>query len=286
MAGSAACDLWSGKAGKSGERKGGEDCSVGHRFSPLLELQKLDLRMMEIQEARRKIPERLRAAEVPLREAVKQLQNAKVAVEAATKERRSHERDLEAHEAHMERMKAHAAHLKTNKEYQAHLFELDLANKKRGELEEKILLCMERIDQLQRVVTEAQARVAALEESFAREQRAVAEEEQTLAAELTQVEMLHQEVATRVEPGLLQRYNQIKASCKERPLAAVRGGLCLGCRLQIPPQLVAQVKRSEELLVCPYCHRILYWEGELQAEGSDAPARTSSSSGCEIKGAR
>jgi hypothetical protein len=241
--------------------------------------------MMGIQEARRKIPERLRAAEAPLREAVKQLQDAKAAVDAAAKERRSHERDLEAHEAHMERMKAHAAHLKTNKEYQAHLFELDLANKKRGELEEKILLCMERIDQLQRVVTEVQGRVAALEESFARAQRGLAEEEQTLAAELAEVEMLHQEIARRVEPSLLQRYNQIKASCKEQPLAAVRDGLCLGCRLQIPPQLVAQVKRSEELLVCPYCHRILYWEGEPQADGSGATARASRSTDCEMKGA-
>lgn len=237
--------------------------------------------MMEIQEARRKIPERLRAAEAPLRDAIKQLQDAKAAVEAATKERRSHERDLEMHEAQMERMKAHAAHLKTNKEYQAHLFELDLANKKRGELEEKVLLCMERVDQLHRVMVEVQGRVAKLEEAFAREQRALAEEEQTLAAELAQVEMLHREVATRVEPSLLQRYNQIKAACKEQPLAAVRGSLCLGCRLQIPPQLVAQVKRSEELHVCPYCHRILYWEGDPQADGSGIPAKTFSSTDSE-----
>ncbi|MCP9454743.1 MAG: C4-type zinc ribbon domain-containing protein [Nitrospira sp.] len=250
---------------------------MDHRFSPLLELQKLDLRMMGIQAACQKIPERLRAAEAPLREAIKRLQDAKAAMDAAAKERRSYERDLEAHEAHMERMKAHAAHLKTNKEYQAHLFELDLANKKRGELEEKVLLCMERIDQLQQVVTEAQRRVAALEESFGQEQRALVEEERTLATELAQVKMLYQEVARKVEPNLLQRYNQIKASCKEPPLAAVRDSLCLGCRLQIPPQLVAQVKRSEELLVCPYCHRILYWEGEPQPDGSGGPARTSSS---------
>jgi uncharacterized protein len=42
----------------------------------------------------------------------------------------------------------------------------------------------------------------------------------------------------------------------------VRDGMCAGCRLQIPPQLIAQVKRSDDLQICPYCRRMLYWEGE------------------------
>ncbi|MCA1957394.1 MAG: C4-type zinc ribbon domain-containing protein [Nitrospira sp.] len=251
------------------------------KFSPLLDLQKFDLRIMEIKEARRKIPERLQAAEAPLREALKRMKEAQSAVEAAIKERRAHERDLEAHEAQMERMKAHAANLKTNKEYQAHLFELDLANKKRGEFEEKILMCMERIDQLQRTVTETQAKVRELEAAFAQEQKNLSEQERALADELAQVELLQRDAAARVERSLLQRYNEVKASRKDQPLAAVRGGLCLGCRLQIPPQLIAQVKRSEDLHVCPYCRRILYWEGEPSAESPLSSASESKSADFE-----
>ncbi|MCP9442770.1 MAG: C4-type zinc ribbon domain-containing protein [Nitrospira sp.] len=252
------------------------------KFSPLLDLQKFDLRIMEIKEARRKIPDRLQAAEAPLLEALKQMKEAQSAVEAAVKERRAHERDLEVHEAQMERMKAHAANLKTNKEYQAHLFELDLANKKRGEFEEKILLCMERIDQLQRTVVEAQAKVRELEAAFAQEQKNLAEQERMLADELAHVEILQRDAAARVEKSLLQRYNEVKASRKDQPLAAVRGGLCLGCRLQIPPQLIAQVKRSDDLYVCPYCHRILYWEGDPAAESSPASMSESKSADLEV----
>jgi predicted nucleic acid-binding Zn-ribbon protein len=242
-----------------------------HKLSPLLELQKLDLRIMEINELRRKIPERLRDAEAPLRAASKTLTDAKAAVEMATKERRVHEQDLEAHEAQTEKMKSHAASLKTNKEYQAHLFELELANKKRGDFEEKILVCMEKIDQLQRTVTDTQAKVKALEAVFSQEQKGLDEQERVLAAELVQVEALHREAAAQVEKSLLERYNQIKTSRKDQPLAAVRDGMCLGCRLQIPPQLIAQVKRSEDLHVCPYCRRMLYWEGESAVETPPAP---------------
>ena len=239
---------------------------MSHKLSPLLELQKLDLRIMEISDARKKIPDLLHTAEAPLRETLNMLNATKTAAEAAVKERRSHEKDLEAHEAQTEKMKSHAAGLKTNKEYQAHLFELDLANKKRGDFEEKILVCMDKIDQLQRTVKEAEGKKKALEAAFELEKKALDEQDRTLAAELSQVEAHYRDAAAQVEKSLLVRYNQIKASRKDQALAAVRDGICTGCRLQIPPQLIAQVKRSDDLHVCPYCRRMLYWEGEPVTE--------------------
>ena len=226
---------------------------------------------MEVSEIRRKIPERLHAAESPLREAAQLLNDTKAAVEAATKERRSHEKDLEAHEAHTEKMKSHAASLKTNKEYQAHLFELELANKKRGDFEEKILLSMEKIDELQKTAKELQEKHCALEKVFVQEKERLDAQDKELAVELAQLETLHREASARVEKSLLDRYTQVKASRKDQPLAAVRDGICLGCRLQIPPQLIAQVKRSDNLHFCPYCRRILYWEGEPAAEAPSVP---------------
>ena len=255
---------------------------MSHKLSPLLELQKLDLRIMGINDIRRKIPERLTAAEAPLRDASKILSDAKAEVEAAVKERRAHEKDLEMHEAQTEKMKSHAASLKTNKEYQAHLFEIELANKKRGDFEEKILLCMEKVDQLQHTVAETQSKVKTLDATFSQEKNELNEQERMLAAELTEVEAAYREAAAKVEKSLLDRYNQIKASRKDQALAAVRDGLCLGCRLQIPPQLIAQVKRSDDLHVCPYCRRMLYWEGEPVVEGASVPAPELKSSDLEV----
>ena len=243
---------------------------MNQKLSPLIELQKLDLRILEISEIRRKIPERLLAAAAPHQEAIRILNDTKAAIEAAVKERRLHEKDLEAHEAHTDKMKSHAASLKTNKEYQAYLFELELANKKRGDFEEKILLMMEKIEQLQKTLSELQEKRTALEKEFIQEKQGLDVQDKELATELAQLQLRHREASVRVEKALLDRYNQVKASRKDHPLAAVRDGICLGCRLQIPPQLIAQVKRSEDLHLCPYCRRILYWEGEPVAEGSSA----------------
>jgi len=241
---------------------------LNQKLFPLVELQKFDLRIMEIADQRRKIPDRLHTAETPLRDAAQLLKDTTAAVETLIKERRSHEKDLEAHEAQTEKIKSRLSELKTNKEYQAHLFEIELSNKKRGDFEEKILLCMEKIDQLQRTAKEAQEKVKAAEKVFAQEKQMLDEQERTLAAELAQLEAKQREAAAQVDKGLLERYAQLKASRKDHALAAVRDGICSGCRLQIPPQLIAEVKRSEDLHVCPYCRRMLYWEGEVVVDPS------------------
>jgi uncharacterized protein len=225
---------------------------------------------MEITETRRKIPERLHVAETPLREATQALTDTKAAVDTAIKERRTHEKDLEVHEAQTEKMKTHAANLKTNKEYQAHLFELELANKKRGEFEEKILLAMEKIDELQKAVKELQEKKQVHDNVFAQEKQGLEKQDQELAKELARLETDYREAVGKVEKSLLDRYNQVKAARKDQPLAAVRDGMCVGCRLQIPPQLIAQVRRSDDLHLCPYCRRILYWEGEPAKESASA----------------
>src|SRR5205807_1858439 len=70
--------------------------ALNQNLSPLIELQKLDLRITEIKDRRRKIPERLKSIEAPLREAQQLHQQTSASVELFIKERRSHEQDLEA----------------------------------------------------------------------------------------------------------------------------------------------------------------------------------------------
>ena len=158
------------------------------QLSPLIELQKLDLRIADIKEQRRKIPERLEMNEAPLRDARRMVQDASASVEALNKERRSHEKDLEAHEDRIGKMKDRAAQLKTNQEYQAHLFEVELANKKRGEIEERILLAMEQIEQTQRTIASAQIQLTESEALFTKEKAVLDEKDRVLAAELTELE--------------------------------------------------------------------------------------------------
>ncbi|HEV8540488.1 MAG TPA: C4-type zinc ribbon domain-containing protein [Nitrospiraceae bacterium] len=229
---------------------------------PLIELQTLDLRVSEIREQQRKTPQLIDAAEAPYKEALRLQQEAKAALEALSKERRDRERDLEAHEGQTDKMKTRLSELKTNKEYQAHLFEIEMANKKKGEIEEQILMLMEKMEARQKEIKEVQVKAAEAERRFQQEKGKLETAAADLASELTQLEQKQRDVTAIVGKDLLNRYTKLKATRKDLALAPIRNGICWGCRLQIPPQLVAEVRRSEGLLTCSYCQRILYVEAE------------------------
>lgn len=242
------------------------------QLQPLIDLQVLDLRMAEIKEQHRKFPELIQTAEAPFKEAQRFQQEAKATLDALTKERKDRERDLEVHESQTEKMKARLSELKTNKEYQAHLFEIEMANKKKGEIEEQILVLMEKIEAKQKEVKDIQVKATEAERSFAAEQQRFQALAAALGTELAQLEQKQATVAAAVDKTLMERYRKLKAMRKDLALVPVRDGICSGCRLQLPPQLIAEVKRKEDLLACSYCHRILYWEGDVVAAAQAAPS--------------
>ncbi len=132
-------------------------------------------------------------------------------------------------------------------------------------------MCIEKIEQLHRTANEAQEKLSVIGKAFTQEKQVLDELEHTLSTELADLEAQQQARSAHVEKGLLSRYNAIKAARKDQPLAEIKEGICSGCRLQLPPQLISEVKRSQDLHTCPYCRRMLYWDGQLPVESSQGP---------------
>jgi hypothetical protein len=57
----------------------------------------------------------------------------------------------------------------------------------------------------------------------------------------------------------LSRYNYVSRNRGGQAVAPVVGGMCRCCRLSIPPQLYNELQKSDKLIACPNCARILWW---------------------------
>jgi RNase P subunit RPR2 len=51
-----------------------------------------------------------------------------------------------------------------------------------------------------------------------------------------------------------------------RGIVAIKGGVCMGCHMILPVQFANSVRIGEEIVFCPYCSRILYYEEAEQGE--------------------
>ena len=235
----------------------------------LIELQKFDLRIFQIQDSQRKAPDLLKAAEAPLQDLLSRLQVLKNTGEALVKQQRSTERELATQEDLLHKVRSRLSELKTNKEYQAHLFEIEQARKKKDAIEETVLETMERVEENKKAIAELEVEVQEAQRVFDEEKARLESQFAELTTELDDLKQQQQRVADTVEKPLLARYNRLKTMRKGYAVAEVVDGSCAGCRLQLPPQLVAEVRRGNELLDCSYCHRILFMAHHLEVETLD-----------------
>lgn len=234
---------------------------MDEQYRLLIKLQTIDQRIFELREQQRQAPERMAAIEAPVLQARKQLQSAKEAGEALAREKRESERELSSQEEHIRKIRGRMSELKTNKEYQAHLFEIDLAKKKKDELEEAVLMIMENVERNEQVIKDYESALREAERLCEQEKAQAASQASAAEQELAALEKEREEIVRQLDPELLTRYNKIRTMRKGVAVTPVREGACTGCRIQLPPQLVAEVKRGDTLMSCSYCHRILYWEG-------------------------
>ena len=72
-----------------------------------------------------------------------------------------------------------------------------------------------------------------------------------------------------VPSDLLGRYDRIKQRNQGIGVTPVWKGVCGGCHMNIPPQLYNELQRSEALLICPNCNRIMYFHDR---EKTDNPS--------------
>jgi predicted nucleic acid-binding Zn-ribbon protein len=83
--------------------------------------------------------------------------------------------------------------------------------------------------------------------------KALFEREKELAADLD-------------DPDVLFKFERIIRNKMGRGIVAIKGGVCMGCHMILPAQFANNVREGEEIVFCPYCSRILFYEESEQGE--------------------
>jgi predicted nucleic acid-binding Zn-ribbon protein len=82
----------------------------------------------------------------------------------------------------------------------------------------------------------------------------------TKQEQLVQLEEREQEISTGLDNDLLFKFDRIIRHKMGKGIVSIKGGVCTGCHMILPAQFANQVRKGEEIVFCPYCSRILYYE--------------------------
>ena len=229
----------------------------------LIRLQDLDTRIDLLHGKRERMPQTIEEARIPIEKAKADYEKSKTLYESLSRERRDKETELTTWEQKLDKLNHRTSEIKTNKEYQAHLAEIETAKREKSNLEEALLVLMDQLDLIKKDADVKNRVVAEEEGRFEREKQRLEAEMVTAEEELNQLEQESKSVSVKIEDRLLKEYHQLRATRKGLGVVPIKEGTCLGCRLALPPQLFADVRKNEKIITCSHCFRILYWMDPL-----------------------
>ncbi len=240
-------------------------------LSKLIEVQELDKVIQEVAGELERLPDEVKLEEAALDD-LKARQTAQLQeVEDLQKQRREAETESAEMEDGIKKSRARLMEIKSNIEYKAMLKEIAFKEDQRDQRETRILELLEQIEAHKGTLTELEAQLQERQEALAQRTAAVAKAVQQLQQRQAGLEEQRKSLRKGVSAPLLKRYEFIRQRRNGTAIAAVHDGVCLGCHMNILPQQFIDLQKGEEILQCPHCQRILYWQEE-EAEGEAVQA--------------
>ena len=226
----------------------------------LIELQKIDQNIRTLSTKKQTLPEKASEIDQALQARKETAEEERQGLEGLNKLHKEKESELKQGQEKLRKAKERLLEVKTNKEYQAMLTEIDTVEKNSGRIEEEILVLYDRIDEKKGFVKSQEKDLKQYQGSYEAERKQIDEELSSIDGELEIQQKKFAALVPALKPDLLRRYEMIKGRRNGVAVVSARNAVCSGCNMNLPPQLYNELQRSEELICCPNCNRILYWD--------------------------
>jgi len=215
------------------------------------EIVRLQAVLEKVEKEKFKLSSRLKQFEKALEQNKEELDRAKAAC-------RDSEHEIQIVDDRIIKSNEHLRMVKTNKEYQVLLREVDDNKKRKDALETELLEFMDEKEKSTSIVSESKKEYGLLEQQITAQQAEVEKKCINDKESLEQYLAQQKDIGKSLDPSLMERFRKISKMNNGEAVTGVDNGVCLGCFMNIPPQLFIEVQRGTSLISCPQCSRILY----------------------------
>jgi predicted nucleic acid-binding Zn-ribbon protein len=172
--------------------------------------------------------------------------------------------------ADAERAREHAEKsmesISTQREYEALDKEIRDASEKEQQYRKDLQREERVISDLDEQMKQSTALIEQQEKELAERRVGIEAEIAEKRAQVKKLEDDEQGLIPGLDPEVLFKFERIIRNKMGRGIVAIKGGVCMGCHMILPAQFANSVRQGEEIVFCPYCSRILFYEESGQGE--------------------
>ncbi len=173
---------------------------------------------------------------------------------------------------HLERTNRNLKHAQNQKEYETAMRETDALQKQINQFETEALEKITEIEEVEKVLEERAEEINSLD---AKRAAALKEFDAEIGADRKEFDAESQKrhkVFVTLPANLASVYNRLAQRSRDGiAVAEVKNGACSACFMALRPQMQAEVRKANQIIVCETCSRILYILGkDTQSEEATA----------------
>ena len=226
----------------------------------LIALQNLDTTIRKLEKDQEAIPERRAEIEREFDQRAFEIRALETRRDVAKLSRARLENEVVEQRGRAERAERNLMSSKKPDEYTAAIREADAARKQISALETQILEQMEQLDQAQAALSERAGEIASLNSDREARLKAFDDETGTIDERLATARKEREEVFAGLPKALSNQYSRIKARIRDGvAVAEARNRSCTACFMSLRPQVMAEIRRGEDIITCDNCGRILFF---------------------------
>lgn len=178
--------------------------------------------------------------------------------------------DIEDDSTRIKKSKSKLMQVGNTREYQAVVREMDtMERQNRSREEERVALQEERNIQ-EGNLKEVDETWTALKAELEVKQANLADRLAEADGKLGELEKKRAVTGSEVPAPVLSRYEFIRRRLEHPVIVPVDNGVCTGCHIAIPPQVFIELQRGQQILSCPNCQRLIYWDHHFQDPEAEA----------------
>ena len=228
----------------------------------LLFAQEIDLEIDRLIKSKREYP---RQTEM-LKKEISDLKNAVDDIEARIVENKKNrlliEEEIATEQDTLLKKDKRLLETKTNKEYNAVQHEIEQARERIDHLETEDLELMTELDTLDPRKGELREKYKATSSANNSSIKEIQSRFDSIESDIAKIKKKRERTLADVNERALSIYNRLRKGKTGRAIATVDKIKlsCNGCFKQLPPQKVLELRKTEKLIFCESCGRILMWD--------------------------
>jgi predicted nucleic acid-binding Zn-ribbon protein len=192
-----------------------------------------------------------------------ELENAKLRIKHIESARKDLELEIESKKQMIARYANQQLQTRKNEEYRALTHEIDTCKAAIFQTENQEIELMEQAEATQKELLLATQALSEARKLVDGQVAQLDAREQNLNKELAELEANREQLASAVDVSARDRYERLVRSKGENVVVGVEHGVCGGCHMKLPPQLLVSCQAEKELVGCSNCGRILYYSRDM-----------------------